>query len=74
MTYRGHVRDGVVVLDGPTRLPEGAAVRVELAEGDDRAREGDWATMPAASFAEDWDNDRDGVYDHWRERYGVRER
>lgn len=29
MTYRGHVKNGVVVLDGPARLPEGASVRVE---------------------------------------------
>jgi len=31
MTYRGHVKDGVVLLDEPTDLPEGVAVRVELA-------------------------------------------
>jgi hypothetical protein len=32
MTYRGHVKNGVVVLDEPAELPEGAEVRVELAE------------------------------------------
>ena len=30
MTYRGHVENGVVVLDEPASLPEGAKVRVEL--------------------------------------------
>lgn len=30
MTYPGHVRNGVVVFDDPVKLPEGAAVRVEL--------------------------------------------
>ena len=30
MTYRGHVKDGVVVLDEPLRLPEGTVVHVEL--------------------------------------------
>ena len=35
MTYRGHVKKGVVVLDEPVKLPEGAAVRVELAAPDD---------------------------------------
>ena len=29
MVIRGHVRNGVVVLDEPTMLPEGAEVRVE---------------------------------------------
>jgi uncharacterized lipoprotein YbaY len=32
MTYRGHVEKGAVVLDDPVALPDGAAVRVELAE------------------------------------------
>jgi hypothetical protein len=30
MAVRGHVRNGVVILDEPTQLPEGATVRVEL--------------------------------------------
>ena len=30
MTYRGHVRNGKVVLDEPAGLPEGAEVRIEL--------------------------------------------
>ena len=30
MTYRGTVKDGVIVLDEPVRLPNGAAVRVEV--------------------------------------------
>jgi hypothetical protein len=31
MTYRGHVKNGTIVLDEPAPLPEGAEVRVELA-------------------------------------------
>ena len=34
MVYRGHVRDGVVVLDQATDLPEGAEVRVAVATQD----------------------------------------
>ena len=30
MTYRGHVRNGTVVLDTPAELPEGAAVEVNV--------------------------------------------
>jgi len=30
MTYRGHVENGVVVLDDPVELPEGAAVDINL--------------------------------------------
>ncbi len=32
MVYRGHVKNGVVVLDESTSLPEGAEVRVEVVE------------------------------------------
>ena len=74
MGYLGHVRNGVVVLDGPVELPEGAAVRVELAESDQEASDREWPQIPAASFAADWDNEHDAIYDQWRERYSVRER
>jgi hypothetical protein len=30
MVYRGHVKDGMIVLDGPASLPEGAAVEVAV--------------------------------------------
>jgi hypothetical protein len=29
MSYKGHIRNGVVVLDEPVELPDGAEVRVE---------------------------------------------
>jgi len=32
MTYHGHVRNGVVVLEDAAALPEGTQVRVEVAE------------------------------------------
>lgn len=31
MTYQGHIRNGAIVLDGAVPLPEGAAVRVDVA-------------------------------------------
>ncbi len=31
MAYTGHVENGTIVLDEPVALPDGAAVRVELA-------------------------------------------
>ena len=32
MTYRGQVKNGVIVLDEPLTLPEGTIVKVEAAE------------------------------------------
>ena len=32
MTYQGVVQNGVILIDGGVRLPEGAEVQIELAE------------------------------------------
>ena len=32
MTYKGHIKNGIVVLDDPVKLPDGAEVRVEVLE------------------------------------------
>ena len=32
MTYRGHVKNGQILLNEPARLPEGAQVNVEVVE------------------------------------------
>jgi hypothetical protein len=32
MTYRGHIKDGVVVFDSPIPLPEGAEVMISVVE------------------------------------------
>ena len=36
MVYNGHIRQGMVVLDQPVLLPEGARVRVEVSEAANR--------------------------------------
>ncbi|MCI0492845.1 MAG: hypothetical protein L0Z07_07905 [Planctomycetes bacterium] len=33
MTYQGTVQNGVILIDGGVRLPEGAEVRIEIADG-----------------------------------------
>jgi hypothetical protein len=34
MTYRGHIKNGVAVLDTPVVLPDGTQVRVEVERAD----------------------------------------
>jgi len=36
MSFKGHVQNGVVVLDEPASLPEGSEVRVELADSEEQ--------------------------------------
>ena len=39
MPYRGHVENGVVILDEPVTLPEGAPVQVDLVGSENRGDE-----------------------------------
>jgi hypothetical protein len=36
--------------------------------------EREWIAGAVTSFANDWENDQDAIYDHWREHYHVPER
>jgi len=37
MGYQGHVKNGMVVLDDPVKLPEGTKVRVDLIDDEQKA-------------------------------------
>jgi hypothetical protein len=41
---------------------------------DETAQEHDWTVGSVASFAKDWNNNEDAVYDNWQEHYHVQER
>lgn len=47
MTYRGHIRNGVAVLDTPADLPDGTLVRIEV----ERADSPFWQNTSAAELA-----------------------
>jgi hypothetical protein len=56
MVYQGTIQNGVIVLDGGIRLPEGAPVRVELVNRDVStmaAEENDDALLNMSQFAVD---------------------
>jgi hypothetical protein len=33
----------------------------------------EWSKLAISSFVKDWDNDKDAIYDNWKEIYGVSE-
>lgn len=35
-------------------------------------QEREWSAGAVTSFAKDWDNDEDAIYDNWRENYHAR--
>jgi hypothetical protein len=40
---------------------------------EEEAEEQRWGEAAAMSFAKDWDNEQDAIYDNWREHYHVPE-
>ncbi len=41
-----------------------------LEDSDER----EWTAGSAMSFADDWDNEEDAIYDNWKQHYGLSER
>jgi hypothetical protein len=65
MTYKGHVENGVVVLDPPGRVPEGAKVEVQLlAEPPSRSTVGQ-RLMKHAGVAKGLPSDLARNHDHY---------
>ena len=49
MTYRGHMQNGVAVLDAPANLPDGTPVRIEV----ERVESPFWQNKSIAELLED---------------------
>ena len=52
------------------------AVEVEhlISPLEDENEQRAWLKLADSSFVKDWDNEKDAIYDNWRELYGVRDR
>lgn len=79
MTYRGTVQKGVVVLDDPGRLPDGAKVEVSLVEADTSSPSGANGTPSVFEQLKDLAGTEEGLpadiaenHDHYL--YGTRKR
>lgn len=40
---------------------------------EEEEKDKEWSQLAMTSFAEDWENDKDAIYDSWREHYHVSE-
>lgn len=75
MVYKGHVKDGAIVLDDPAPFPDGATVMVQLAADIGNEDEGLSFTEPYADLigkAEGLPEDASENHDHYL--YGVPKR
>jgi hypothetical protein len=66
MTYRGHIKNGQIMLDEPVELPEGGVVNVEIVDNGSKISEGEptiWAKLLELAGTiegpEDWAKNHD---------------
>ena len=77
---KGETMEQIDVHDLPEEQVQLVAAFVEFLRGwqrtdqDSTEQEHDWQTASLASFAKDWDNDQDAIYDNWQEHYHVPQR
>ena len=65
MSYRGHVRNGVVVLDEPADLDEGVEVSVEVLQGDEKKKPLGKQLLRFAGVAKGLPSDLARNHDHY---------
>jgi hypothetical protein len=66
---KGHYRQGRIDLDQPINVPEDASVDVTVQAISDLPD--DWRELGMERLEQEWDNERDAIYDDWRRLYGV---
>ena len=55
----------------PTERLVLAKLLLDSIVSDEVEEEADWRNVSLAAFEREWDNPEDGIYDNWRELYGV---
>ena len=76
---KGDAVEHIDVHDLPEEQAKFVAAFVEFLRGlqrqhpDSSSQEGDWQKASIASFAKDWDNDEDAIYNDWRKHYHIQE-
>jgi hypothetical protein len=41
---------------------------------EEEEKEKEWGQLAVTNFAKDWENEKDAIYDNWRQHYHVPER
>jgi hypothetical protein len=67
---KGTYRNQTLELERPLPFSDGEVLEVDLRSPEDESREG-WSQLGMERLEQDWDNEKDAVYDNWRKLYGV---
>jgi hypothetical protein len=69
---KGRYREGRIDLEQPIDVPDGAPVEVTVQPAAESVDD-EWRGLGMDRLEQEWDNDRDAVYDDWRRLYGVQQ-
>ncbi len=69
---KGRYRQGRVELEEPIDVPDGTPVEVTVQPMAEAADE-DWRELGMDRLEQEWNNERDAIYDDWRRLYGVQQ-
>ena len=73
-TIRARFSHGVIEPMERVELPEGKELTITISgkpAKDEKQIDKQWGDLAINSFASDWENEKDALYDDWRERYDV---
>ena len=80
-TIRARFLHGVIEPLEKVEIPEGKEITVTIFETltkefihEEEQRDREWGNLAMSSFAVDWDNEKDAIYDNWKEHYHVQKR
>lgn len=80
-TIRARFSHGVIEPLEKVEMPEGKEITITISETltkeflhEEEVRDREWGNLAMSSFASDWNNEKDAIYDNWKERYHVQKR
>jgi len=68
---RGRYENGRIELDRPIDLADGTPVDIAIQTTADVGDDENWKSIGMERLEQEWDNDRDAIYDDWRRLYGL---
>ncbi len=72
---RAKLSHGIIEPMEHIKLPEGSeffiTISKSLTKKDKNTEDRQWGALSNNSFTKDWDNDKDSIYDNWKEEYHV---
>ncbi|MBE7445479.1 MAG: antitoxin family protein [Planctomycetia bacterium] len=80
-TIRARFSHGVIEPLEKVEMPEGKEITITISETltkeflyEEEQRDREWGNLAMSSFASDWNNEKDAIYDNWKDLYHVQKR